>query len=128
MIPQVFNEIDPLEEVLVWGEPGCEALLGQLLPKNRSLFFSYYEVPQARDEFRRMQALLEGEGVTVTRARDAMARILNDRVIINAPSNIKELKMQLLARANELYEIHREQKTQELQKERIGLDLDEIMV
>jgi len=25
----IFNEIDPLKEVLVWGEPGCEALLAQ---------------------------------------------------------------------------------------------------
>src|SRR5215213_10848979 len=101
MIPQVFNETDLLEEVLVWGEPGCEALLGQLLPRTKSLFFSYYEVPQARAEFRRMQALIEGEGVTVTRAKDAVARMLKNQDANHAPSSIRELKTQLLSKANE---------------------------
>lgn len=126
MIPQVYNETDPLEEVLVWGEPGCEALLGQLLPKTRSLFFSYYEVPQARTEFRRMQALLEGEGVTVTRAKDAVARMLQNKDISYAPSTLKDLKVQLLSRADELYELHREHKLRELQKAGIQHDIDEI--
>jgi arginine deiminase len=126
MIPQVFNETDLLEEVLVWGEPGCEALLGQLLPKTRSLFFSYYEVPQAREEFRRMQALIEGEGVTVTRAKDAVSRMLRIKGSSNAPSNLKELKAQLLSKADELYELHREHKIRELQREGIQRDLDDI--
>ncbi len=126
MIPQVFNETDLLEEVLVWGEPGCEALLGQLLPRTRSLFFSYYEVPQAREEFRRMQALIEGEGVTVTRAKDAISRILKTRDSSNAPSTIKELKAQLLSKADELYELHREHKTRELEREGIKRNLDDI--
>ena len=59
MNPKIFNETDPLKEVMVWGEPGCEALLAQLLPKSKSLFFSYYEVPEARAEFNRMQSLIE---------------------------------------------------------------------
>ena len=126
MIPQVFSETDVLEEVLVWGEPGCEALLGQLLPKTRSLFFSYYEVPQARAEFRRMQALIEGEGATVTRAKDAAASLLKSKDISNAPSSIRELEGQLLAKANELYECHREHKIRELEREGIKLDLDDI--
>lgn len=126
MIPQVFSETDVLEEVLVWGEPGCEALLGQLLPKTRSLFFNYYEVPQARAEFRRMQALIEGEGVTVTRAKDAVARMLKNKEIKDVPSNIRELKAELLSRADELYELHREHKSRELEREGIQLDLDGI--
>ena len=126
MIPQVFSETDALEEVLVWGEPGCEALLGQLLPRTRSLFFSYYEVPQARAEFRRMQALIEGEGVAVTRAKDAVARMLKNRPVDGAPSNIRELQAELLSRADELYELHREHKIRELQREGIRLDLEDI--
>lgn len=126
MIPQVFNETDILEEVLVWGEPGCEALLGQLLPKTRSLFFSFYEVPQARAEFRRMQALLEGEGVTVTRAKDAVAQMLKNQEVNNAPSSIRELKAELLSRADELYELHREHKIRELEREGIRHDVDDI--
>jgi arginine deiminase len=126
MIPQVFNETDVLEEVLVWGEPGCEALLGQLLPKTRSLFFSFYEVPQARVEFRRMQALIEGEGVTVTRAKDAVAQMLKNQETNNAPSSIRELKAELLSRADELYELHREHKIRELEREGIRHDVDDI--
>lgn len=126
MIPHVFNETDVLEEVLVWGEPGCEALLGQLLPKTRSLFFSFYEVPQARDEFRRMQALIESEGVVVTRAKDAVARMLKNQAVNNAPSSFRELKAQLLSKADELYEFHREQKIRELKKEKIQHNLDDI--
>jgi arginine deiminase len=126
MIPQVFNETDVLEEVLVWGEPGCEALLGQLLPKTRSLFFSFYEVPQARVEFRRMQALIESEGVTVTRAKDAVAKMLKNQEINNAPSSIRELKAELLSRADELYELHREHKIRELEREGIRHDVDDI--
>jgi hypothetical protein len=38
MQPQVFDKTHPLKEVLVWGELGIEALLGQLLPKSKSLF------------------------------------------------------------------------------------------
>jgi arginine deiminase len=126
MIPQVFNETDVLEEVLVWGEPGCEALLGQLLPKTRSLFFSFYEVPQARIEFRRMQALIESEGVTVTRAKDAVAQMLKHKEVNNAPSSIRELKAELLSRADELYELHREHKIRELEREGIRHDVDDI--
>lgn len=126
MIPQVFSESDVLEEVLVWGEPGCEALLGQLLPKTRSLFFSYYEVPQARAEFRRMQALIEGEGVTVTRVKDAAAGLLKNKDISRAPSSLKELKGQLLSKADELYEFHREHKIRELARDGIKLDFDDV--
>lgn len=126
MIPQVYSEVDRLEEVLVWGEPGCEALLGQLLPKTRSLFFSYYEVPEARAEFRRMQALIEAEGVTVTRAKDAVASLLKSKSIGNAPSSMRELKGQLLAKADELYQLHRENKVRELEREGIEHGLDTI--
>ena len=77
MHPQIFDETHPLEEVLVWGEPGIEALLGQLLPKSRSLFFSYYEVLEARREFRHLQTLVENEKIRFTRAKDALARRLD---------------------------------------------------
>ena len=89
---QVFSEIAPLKEVLVWGEPGIEALLGQLLPKSKSLFFSYYEVTKARDEFRGLQALIEREGVKVIRAKDATARLLKNQSFPSYPDSIKEIK------------------------------------
>jgi len=126
MPPQIFNEIHPLEEVLVWGEPGIEALLGQLLPKSKSLFFSYYEVPEAREQFRRLQSLIENEDVKVTRAKDAFARILGNKNIENAPSSRIELENLLLQKANELYETYRQQKMDDLEKEGIKNHIDEI--
>jgi len=126
MHPQIFNEIHPLEEVLVWGEPGIEALLGQLLPKSKSLFFSYYEVTEAREQFRHLQSLIENEGVKVTRAKDAFARVLGNKNIENAPSNRIELESLLLQKANELYETYRHQKMDDLEKEGIKNHIDEI--
>src|SRR5258706_12058644 len=94
----IFNEIDPLKEVLVWGEPGCEALLAQLLPKSKSLFFTYYEVPEARMEFRRMQSLIEQEGVQVIRAKDAYVRVLAHQQIPDLSQNLQELERKFLQR------------------------------
>src|ERR1043166_873107 len=113
MQPQIFDETDPLEEVLVWGEPGIEALLGQLLPKSRSLFFSYYEVLEARKEFRHLQKLVEHENIQFTRAKDALAQRLKRTELPNEPKTIKELEISLLSRANEYYETFRETKIQE---------------
>jgi arginine deiminase len=123
---QVFSEIAPLKEVLVWGEPGIEALLGQLLPRSKSLFFSYYEVAKAREEFRGLQTLIEREGVTVIRAKDATARLLKKQRFSSHPGSIKELKSQLLQRANEYYETYQEIKNEELVQNGIENSFEEI--
>ncbi len=126
MQPQIFDETHPLEEVLVWGEPGIEALLGQLIPKSKSLFFSYYEVLEACEQFKHLQSLIESEGIKVVRAKDAVARVLANRVMDNAPSNRIELESLLLQKANELYETYRLQKMADLEKEGIPNDIDKI--
>lgn len=123
---QVFNEIAPLKEVLVWGEPGVEALLGQLLPKSKSLFFSYYEVSKAREEFRGLQNLIEKEGITVVRAKDAAARLLESHLFPSHPESIKELKNQLLQRAEEYYNAYHKIKTEELSQAGIEVSFDDI--
>ena len=126
MQPQVFDETHPLEEVLVWGEPGIEALLGQLLPKKKSLFFSYYEVLEARKEFRYLQSLVEKENIKFTRAKDAMAARLKGTDIPDEPKSIKELEELLLARAGEYYETYREKKIEDFSREGIHGDIDEV--
>lgn len=126
MQPQVFDETHPLEEVLVWGEPGIEALLGQLLPKKKSLFFSYYEVLEARKEFKFLQSLVEKENIKFTRAKDAMAARLKKQEIPNEPKSIKELEELLLSRAGEYYETYRDQKVEDFSHERIHGNIDEI--
>lgn len=123
---QVLNEVAPLKELMVWGEPGCETLLAQLLPKSKSLFFSYYEVPAARMEFRRMQMLIENQGVKIIRAKDAVANLLKKKSFPNLPKTIKELEGRLLQKANDYYETFRNRKIAELQNEKIRLSVEEI--
>ena len=123
---QVFSEIAPLKEVLIWGEPGIEALLGQLLPKSQSLFFSYYEVLRAREEFRGLQALIEREGITVIRAKDAAARLLESHIFPSHPESIRELKSQLLQRANKYYETYKQIKSEELSRAGIRVSFEDI--
>jgi arginine deiminase len=123
---QVLNEVAPLKELMVWGEPGCEALLGQLLPKSKSLFFSYYEVSEARREFRNMQNMIENEGVRIIRAKDAVAHLLEKRTFPNLPKTIKELESQLLQKANDYYETYRSRKVRELAEEKINFPLEDI--
>ena len=126
MKPQLFDETQPLEEVLVWGEPGIEALLGQLLPKSRSLFFSYYEVLEARKEFRYLQTLVENEKIQFTRAKDALAKRLERRELANEPKSIRELEVALLQRANEYYETFRELKRKDFSREGIHANIEDI--
>lgn len=123
---QVLNEVAPLKELMVWGEPGCETLLAQLLPKSKSLFFSYYEVPVARYEFKRMQTMIENEGVKVIRAKDAVASLLKRKSTPNLPKTIKELEGLLLQKANDYYETFRNRKVNELKTEQIGISIEEI--
>ena len=123
---RVFSEIALLKEVLIWGEPGIEALLGQLLPKSKSLFFSYYEVLKAREEFRGLQALIEREGITVIRAKDAAARLLETHVFPSHPESVKELKSQLLQRANEYYETYKQIKSTELSQTGVNISFEDV--
>jgi arginine deiminase len=122
----ILDEVAPLKEVLVWGEPGVEALLGQLLPRSRSLFFSYYEVTEARAEFRRMQAQIETEGVKVIRAKDAAAQSLNGRNQPNFPESIRDLERLLLQHADEYYETFRQAKARDFAQEGIPHSIDTI--
>ena len=122
----LLDEVAPLKEVLVWGEPGVEALLGQLLPKSRSLFFSYYEVTEARAEFRRMQAQVEAEGIQFIRAKDAAAHCLDGASQPNFPETIRDLERQLLQRADEYYETFRQAKMRDFAQEGIHHSIDAI--
>lgn len=126
MHPQIFDETHPLEEVLVWGEPGIEALLGQLLPKSQSLFFSYYEVLEARREFRHLQALVENEGIQFTRAKDALAKRLERKALPGEPKMVQELEARLLQRAGEYYETYREHKISDFSNEGIHGDIESV--
>ncbi len=123
--PLILDETHPLEQVMVWGEPGVEALLGQLLPKHKSLFRNYYQVPAARQEFRHMQALMEGHGINVMRAKDAVVRLLAGRVFPSMPGRVRDLKTALQERAESYYRVYRKQKARELEYEQSPLGVEE---
>ena len=116
----VLNETAPLKEIMLWGEPGCEALLGQLLPKTKSLFLSYYEVPEARQEFRRMQQLIAGQGARIIRAKDAFISSLRNEHIPQLPASLKELESCLLQKADQYFEAYRQIKVGELMNDGAG--------
>jgi len=126
MKPHIINETDPLKKVLVWGEPGCEALLAQLLPKSKSLFRTYYEVMEARAEFRRMQTLIESEKVEVIRAKDAYVGALEKIQFHDLPTSISGLESSLLELANSYFETFKNLKTDELENSRHSISIDEI--
>jgi arginine deiminase len=126
MNPNILDETHPLQEVLVWGEPGCEALLAQLLPKSKSLFFSYYEVPEARNEFRRMQFLIENEGVKVIRTKDAYVRALEKMEIKNLPASLHELERILIQQVDQYYETFKIEKAIELENSSHAISVNDI--
>ena len=113
----ILDETYPLEEVMVWGEPGIEALLGQLLPQSRSLFRSYYEVPKARSEFASMTSLIENEGIKVIRAKDAVTELLQRRELPELPASILDLKRILHHKADSTFEQYRHAKQNDLTRD-----------
>jgi arginine deiminase len=116
-IPSIYNETDPLDEVLVWGEPGIETLLGQLLPKTRSLFHSYYDVLEARREFWHMQGMIQASGAAVTRAKDAFVAATARYAYPSMPENVKALRHALVERADAFYRFYGAHKARELAAE-----------
>jgi arginine deiminase len=122
----VFNETSQLRTLMVWGEPGCEALLGQLLPKSKSLFFSYYEVPEARREFRKMQGMIEAAGVQVFRVKDAYVSLLKDKGLSGLPATLAELKKRLHQKADDFFEAYREDKKRDLKSDQVDLTPEQV--
>lgn len=72
----IFDESHPLKSAVIWGPIGVEAVLAQMLPENKSLFFQSFDVPAARVEGINFSAVLQQFGVTVITARDHLANAL----------------------------------------------------
>lgn len=74
----VFEETAPLKKVIMWGEPGSEAVLGQLLPMEISCFQEPFDIIKAREEFKFSRQLLESKGIDVILVKDLLARMIED--------------------------------------------------
>lgn len=72
----IYDESDPLREVVTWGPVGVEAVLAQLYPPEVSLFYDFMDVIKAREEAIDYSALLSAKGVKVTQARDRLSELL----------------------------------------------------
>ena len=102
----VFEETASLKKVLMWGPPGSEAVLGQLLPARISCFQTQFNVPAAHREFENARAILEKEGVKVILVKNLYAQMINEKKL--APEgSLVELKQKMTARALRYYKKYR---------------------
>ncbi len=104
----VFEETATLKTVLMWGEPGTEAALAQLLPPEKSCFCSNFDIPTAKEEFQRAQALLENSGVHIIRIKDLFAQTLASQVP-QQKIQLNDLKSKLHRRAELLYKTYKQE-------------------
>lgn len=101
----VFEETAPLKKVLMWGEPGAEAVLGILLPTSISHFQEPFDIIKARDEFRRSKRLLEDNGVEVILVKELLAKLLFDQGF-KTTENMERIKQRLLYKGNNYHKEH----------------------
>lgn len=97
----VFDELDPLRRVAIWGEPGPETALAKILPHEKSLFYDDMNVMRARDEITTYTGILEDNGVEVLHVRDYIA----DTAKVPDMS-VDEIKKALVQRGFEILRDH----------------------
>lgn len=103
----IYNETDPLRVAAVWGPLGAEAVLAQVYPKYKSLFFDDMNVPLAREEALSFRSLLEGYGVQVVPVRDSLVNYAVGLFGAARPSR-QSVRDRLQERAVQIFEETRE--------------------
>ena len=98
----VYEESAPLKKVLMWGKPGAETILGQLLPKKISCFEEEFNVPEARREFGEATAILKAEGIEIIQVKDLFAEMVLQKGV-NQEMSVATLKSKIETRAHEFY-------------------------
>lgn len=94
----IFEETARLKTALMWGQPGPEAIIAQILPKGISCFLEHFSVVEARKEFNAAVEMVRKEGVEVILVKDLYARMIDARKL--EPSyNLEELKKELVQKA-----------------------------
>ncbi len=99
----VYDELDSLQEVAVWGKPGVETVLGQLYPEYISLFFHDFDVVKARKEFQYMEKLMQNEGVKTLRVKDAFVEVLRKEKHPHGVISLKKLSQLLKRKAHQIH-------------------------
>src|SRR3989344_4016938 len=93
----VFEETAELKRVMMWGPPGAETVLGQLLPKKRSCFEKSFNVVKAKEEINVAMDLIKSHGVDILVVKDEWAKMI-DKKGIKADKSMADLKDELKTR------------------------------
>lgn len=108
----IFEETSKLKKVLMWGAPGSEAVLAQLLPKRISCFEFEFNVPDAGIEFAKAKSMLEKHGVDVISVKDLFAKMIDD-IGTKPRVDLDALKVELKKRGEEYYEKYKDEEGKE---------------
>jgi len=98
----VYEESDPLKRVLMWGPPGPEAVIAQVLPEKISCFLQSFDVTAAIGEYLRAESLLRDSGVEVISVKKLLAEQIRDEKT-EPKLNRQELKKAIVAKTEKLY-------------------------
>lgn len=109
---EVNEETSRLKKVLMWGAPGSEAVLAQLLPKKISCFESEFNVPDAGIEFVKAKSMLEKHGVDVISVKDLFAKMIDTRGT-KPRVDLDTLKVELKKKGEEYYEKYKDEEGKE---------------
>lgn len=75
----VFEETAPLKRVIMWGQPGPEAIIAQVLPENISCFYENFSVIKSRKEFEVARDMIESHRVEVIQVKDLLIKMLKEQ-------------------------------------------------
>src|SRR3989339_2276789 len=111
----VYEETAILRKALMWGAPGAETVLGQLLPSEISCFQTQFDVSEARREFKTAQTILEKEGVEVILVKDLFAKMIHEKGL-KPEGNLGRLKQRIIARALDYYKMYRDKGVSDIEE------------
>jgi len=109
----VYEETASLKKILMWGAPGSEAVLGQLLPTEISCFQTQFDVLKARFEFESAKNLLEKEGVEVIQVKDLLAQMIEDKGL-DTSKDLSTLTRELESKGNGYCTQHKEPRSKDV--------------
>jgi len=75
----VFEEVAPLRKVVMWGQPGPEAVIAQVLPENISCFYENFSVVKARTEFEVARGMIQDHGAEVIQVKDLLIKMIDEK-------------------------------------------------
>lgn len=94
----VFEETSPLKKVVMWGQPGPEAVIAQILPEDKSCFLEDFSVTEARKEFDVARTMIEAHGVEIFQVKDLLIKMIEEQEL-KAEHPLDELKDTLVQKA-----------------------------